>query len=395
MPGHIEVCKFPEKGLRDKVFDLLNELSGCEPELGDQRSLGPMMSAPLPVSLKAHMVFLRRNLNDPHWFRVSADLLHETVAMLGDLLGNPEAQGVSTYGGSESNLTALYALREAGYESVIVPRSAHTSVFKACRVLRMRIFVADVDEELRVVPESVRAIVRETKDNSAILLTAGNTETGVIDDVRAVHDLVPDTPILVDAAFGGLIAPFIRGTRKLPDFDFSIDSVVALSLDGHKTGLTPIPSGILLFGMEDLYNNVVFESEYMGSEKQLSLLWTRTAASVASLWASIKYLGREGFEKIYGECMRIADYAYERLLSEGFSPTRPELPLICIRHYELSGIELLWRLRKIGWYVYSCPSLGGVKITIMPHVTKEIIDAFIDDLVRIAKDIRSSTTLNN
>jgi len=388
---YIEARKFPARGLGEKVFELLDELSEREPELGDHRSLGPMMSAPLPVSLKAHMVFLRRNLNDLHWFRVSADLLHETVTMLGDLLGNPEARGISTYGGSESNLTALYALREAGYENVVVPRSAHTSVFKACRVLRMRIFVADVDEELRVVPESVRAVVREAEGNSVILLTAGNTETGVIDDVRAVHDLVPDAPIFVDAAFGGLIAPFITGLRKLPDFDFRIDGVVALSLDGHKAGLTPIPSGMLLFGREDLYDNVVFESEYMGSEKQLSLLWTRTAASVASLWASIKYLGREGFEKTYSECIRIADYAYERLLSEGFNPTRPELPLMCIRHDELPGIELLWRLRKMGWYVYSCPSLGGIKITIMPHITKEVIDAFIDDLVRVARDIKASS----
>jgi len=394
LPGRMEARKFPARGLGEKVLELLEELSKREPELGDQRSLGPMMSAPLPVSLKAHTVFLRRNLNDLHWFRVSADLLHETVAMLGDLLGNPEAQGVSTYGGSESNLTALYALREAGYESVIVPRSAHASVFKACRVLRMRIFVADVDEELRVVPESVRTVARETKENSVILLTAGNTETGVVDNVRAVHDLVPDAPIFVDAAFGGLIVPFVKGVRKLPDFDFRIGGVVALSLDGHKAGLTPIPSGMLLFGREDLYDNVVFESEYMGSEKQLSLLWTRTAASVASLWASIKYLGREGFEKIYGECVRMADYAYERLLSEGFNPTKPELPLMCIRHDELPGIELLWRLRKIGWYVYSCPSLGGVKITIMPHVTREIIDSFIDDLVRIAKDIRQSALGN-
>jgi len=382
----VEACGFPARGLREKVYELLDELSRNEPELGDKRSLGPMMSAPLPASLRAHIAFLRRNLNDPHWFRVSADLLHETTAMLGDLLGNREAQGVPTYGGSESNLTALYALREAGYENLIVPRSAHASVFKACRVLRMRIFIAKVNDELRVIPESVRLIAREAGGGSAILLTAGNTETGVIDDVRAVHDLVPDAPIFVDAAFGGLIAPFIASLRKLPSFDFSVDGVVALSLDGHKAGLTPIPSGMLLFGSEDLYNNVVFESEYMGSEKQLSLLWTRTAASVASLWASIKYLGREGFEKIYCECVKVADYAYDRLLSEGFNPTQPELPLLCIRHEELPGIELLWKLRKMGWYVYSCPSLGGIKITIMPHITKEVIDSFIDDLVKVVKE---------
>ncbi len=379
--------EFPKKGVGvSKLLKIIDELSASEPELGDWRSLGPMMSAPDPVALYAFIKFIRHNLNDPAWFKVSAKLLDETVSMLGSLLHfKGRAWGIPTYGGSESNLSALYAVRELGYDTLVTPRSAHASVFKACRVLRMRVVTVDVDSELRALPDSIAKAVRNVGDRAAILLTAGNTETGVIDRAREVYELVPDTPIVVDAAFGGLIAPFLEdeGT-PLPQFDFRVPSVVAVGVDGHKAGLTPIPSGMVILKKE-LYEKLTFSGDYMGRQKQLTLLWTRTAASVASLWASIKRHGFNGFAEIYRECLKLTWRAYRELTGLGFSVNRPELPILCFKHECVDSADLYRFLRGRGWYVYRCPSLGGVKITLMPHVTQDIVSEFIDDVREFVK----------
>ncbi len=378
------LMEFPEEGSKESdILEALDELSLSEPELGDCRSLGPMMSAPDPIALYAFIKFIRHNLNDPAWFKVSARLLDETVSMLGSLLHfRGRARGIPTYGGSESNLSALYALRELGYDILITTSSAHASVFKACKVLRMKAIITEVDEDLRAKPEEIARAAERVGGKVAVLLTAGNTETGVIDNVREVYDAVPDIPIVVDAAFGGLIAPFLEET--LPPFDFRIPSVVAVGVDGHKAGLTPIPSGMVILRRE-LYEKLTFSGDYMGRQKQLSLLWTRTAASVASLWASIKRHGFKGFARIYRRCLSLARSAYQELTDLGFSVNKPELPILCFRHERVRSADLYGFLRSRGWYVYRCPSLDGVKITVMPHVTQDVINEFISDIREFLK----------
>ncbi len=379
--------KIPEVGLGNEVMKIIDELSEAEPELGDPKSLGPMMSRPIKSSLYAFIKFLTRNLNDVEHFRVSGLILESLTRMLGNLLHEENAHGLPTYGGSESNLTSLYIAREMGFKYAIVPKSAHLSVIKSCRILGLKVIRAEVDRDLRVIPESVARASRKVKE-SVIVLTAGNTETGVIDNVKEVSELVPDKPIIVDAAFGGLIAPFIK--NELPVFDFRVDNVVALGVDGHKAGLTPIPSGMLLIRGDEAYAKVVFKGMYLHSRKQIGLLWTRTAASVASLWASLVSLGKEGFRRIYSECMQLTNMLWEKLVSYGFEPTKPELPILCIRCRDVRGENLLKGLRRLGWYVYLCPSLNGVKVTIMPHVTKDTIEEFIEDLIKVSRRLTAT-----
>lgn len=381
------MTRIPEKGLREKVADLLSKLSKEEPRLGCRKSIGPMMPKPNPFSLKAFIEFIDRNLNDLSWFRVSAKLSEEAIQMLNSLLGNPGGKGIITYGGSESNLTSLYIARELGAKTVITSSSAHTSVFKAAKILNLNVVKAGTDQDLRVMPDEIAKLANEV-DNPVIVLTAGNTETGGVDDVEAVSELVPDVPIIIDGAFGGVMIPFLRLKGwELPKADFTVNSVISVSIDGHKTLMTPIPSGALLLRDEKLMEIISFPSNYLSSGLQYGLLWTRTAGSAAALWASLKYYGMDGLAELFDDMMRNALYARELLLDLGFKVSNPDLPILCFRHPHISTGELRESMLKKGWYLYLCPSLSGMKITFMPHVTRDVVNDLIEDLSSVMREM--------
>ncbi len=383
----MELRELPERGLGNKVTEIIEELSRNEPRLGSPKSLGPMMSEPSEAALKAFLEFLNRNLNDPEFFRISARISHEVISMVNTLLHNPGGSGMITYGGSESNLTALYIAREMGRKVVLTPRTAHLSVVKSAKLLGMELIKVGLDEDFRVSLTDLKAKLKEVSDSEAVVfLNAGNTEFGRVDNARAVYEEFPDIPIIVDAAFGGFVIPFLnRLGYSLPTADFRVPSVIAMSVDGHKTGYTPIPSGALLLRDESLLNYVSFPSPYLHSDRQVGILWTRTAASAASLWASLLYYGIDGFTKIVGECMRNSIELYRSLLELGFQAVKPELPIVCFKHQKMKHDYLLRELRRRGWYVYSCPTYGGIKVTVMKHVTKEVVEEFLETLEEITK----------
>ncbi len=381
----MELKYFPKVGIGDRVMDIIDTLDSVEPKLGDIKSLGPMMSKPLRASLYAFIKFIERNINEYTYFTISKLLSKEVIKSLQEILNNkPSAPGIITYGGSESNLTALYVMRELGYDTVITPRNVHRSVTKAARVLKLRIILTDVDESNRA---SITDIVRASKElertgkRAFVVLTAGNTETGVIDDAKYLYDELPDIEVIIDAAFGGLITPFMSNP-ELPIYDFRVSSVKCIGVDGHKMGLTPVPSGALLFRSDEYLLPITFKAKYfLKQNKQYSLLWTRTSASAAALWASINYLGYEGFKNIVDNLLKLTYYLYEELLSLGCTVIKPELPIICfsLGNKKLNNKAIEYLFSK-GWHLYRCPFINGLKVTIMPHINKWVLQDFVDDI---------------
>ncbi len=379
--------EIPEKGLGSRITEEISKLALQERRLGCGKSLGPMMSEPLTASLKAFLKFIDRNLNDPDEFPITSRLAKEALCMLNNLLGNRGGSGIITYGGSESNLTALFIVREAGFKTLVTSTSAHPSVFKAAKVLGIKLHLVGTDSCLRINAEEAASAVKE-EDKAALLLTAGNTETGCVDDVQMVSDLVPESPIVIDGAFGGVILPFLREaglTNKKADF--TIPSVISVSVDGHKSLLTPIPSGALLLRNEEWLKHISFESRYLSSKKQVGLLWTRTGGSAASLWASLMYFGKEGLSRLFTSMLHRTLKLYESVLELGLNAIKPELPILCLWKEGTSPNKLLQFLEKRGWYLYRCPTLRGLRVTVLPHVTDDVINAFLTDLEDASRSI--------
>jgi glutamate decarboxylase len=107
----------------------------------------------------------------------------------------------------------------------------------------------DIEEKLvpcsetRYVIDPIQAVDLVDENTIGICAILGTTYTGQYEDVKAINDLLVfkglDTPIHVDAASGGFVAPFIKPNLE---WDFQLSNVVSINVSGHKYGLVSEPS---------------------------------------------------------------------------------------------------------------------------------------------------------
>ncbi len=373
-----------------EIFEYLQNIrKGDKPY---SRALCSMCTLPHPIAIKAHQLFIETNLGDPGLFQGTAMLERKLVEMLGSLLGKSDASGYITTGGTESNIQALRAFRNLSKQknpNVVVPSSAHFSFDKAANLLNIEIRKAALDSKLRVDIEAVRKLI--DKNTIALVGVAGTTEFGQIDPVKELAELAVEKDLFlhVDAAFGGLVIPFLE---KRYDFDFSIEGVSSITVDPHKMGMSTIPSGCLLFRNQESLRALEIATPYLLAKKQYSLTGTRTGATVAGAYAVLKHLGKSGLSKIVRRCV-----ASTRRFTAEISnfkigkryPARPIIEpvmnLVVIKVPNIGGV--VQRLYTMNWYVSVTREPVGMRLVIMPHVTDEILQEFTRDLKKVLEDI--------
>jgi tyrosine decarboxylase/aspartate 1-decarboxylase len=386
------------------VFDQLDENGVNEQEIfeyfqyirkGDKpysRALCSMCTPPHPIAIKAHQLFIETNLGDPGLFQGTAMLERRLIEMLGSLLGKSDAVGYITTGGTESNIQALRAFRNLSKQknpNVIVPSSAHFSFDKAANVLNIEIRKAALDSKLRVNIEAIRKLI--DKNTIALVGVAGTTEFGQIDPIKELAELAIEKDLFlhVDAAFGGLVIPFLE---EHYDFDFSIEGVSSITVDPHKMGMSTIPSGCLLFRDQESLRALEIATPYLLAKKQHSLTGTRTGATVASAYAVLKHLGKNGLGKIVRRCIAstrkfTAEISNFRL-GERYPAKpiiEPVMNLVVVKVPNIGGV--IQRLYSLNWYVSVTRDPVGMRLVIMPHVTDEVLQEFTQDLKKVLEDI--------
>lgn len=74
-----------------------------------------------------------------------------------------------------------------------------------------------------------------------------------------------DTPIHVDAASGGFIAPFLYPELE---WDFRLPLVKSINVSGHKYGLVYAGIGWVIWrNKEDLPDELIFHINYLGADQ--------------------------------------------------------------------------------------------------------------------------------
>ena len=130
----------------------------------------------------------------------------------------------------------------------------------------------------------------------------------------------------VDSCLGGFILPFAREfDSTIPEFDFSVSSVRSISIDLHKYAYSAKGISALMLRDETHadYNRTSFDDWPGGLYSTPNLSGSRSGGAIASAWAVIIYLGRDGYRKIVQD-------------------------LIQLRKRFLSGIDAIAGLRVIG-----------------------------------------------
>jgi tyrosine decarboxylase/aspartate 1-decarboxylase len=335
--------------------------------------LSSMCTIPHSVAVRAHCMFMETNLGDPGLFPGTMSLEKLLVRRFGSLFHAPEAGGYATTGGTESNIQALRLARALRHDipdpNVVVPESAHFSFKKACDILGLTMRRTPLKKDYRMDADAAAGLV----DNNTIALVgvAGTTEYGMVDPIADLakiarqHDLF----LHVDAAFGGMVIPF------LPDpvpFDFSLPGVTSIAVDPHKMGMSTIPCGCLLTREPDLLNTLNIDTPYLTVKQEYTLAGTRPGAPVAGALAVMDYLGFEGMKAVVTGCMKNT-----RRLSAGLETLgipRAASPDVNVATFacDKARISGPW---KVSW---TCRK--HLRIVCMPHVTLDRIEAFLKDI---------------
>ncbi|MBA1342475.1 MAG: L-tyrosine/L-aspartate decarboxylase [ANME-2 cluster archaeon] len=370
-------------GMDEKTIgSILNDLKSKDTPY--ERVLSSMCTYPHPVAVAAHQQFIETNLGDPGLFAGTADLEHEVVRMMGTLFGNPDAHGYITTGGTESNIQAIHAIKTARKirePNIIVPASAHFSFDKVADILGIEVRKADLDPEFRADISSVEDLI----DGNTIGLVgiAGTTEFGQIDPIRELSDLALSKNIFlhVDAAFGGFVIPFL--TEKY-EFDFTLPGVTSIGADPHKMGFATIPSGGLLFQDSSYLDRLSVDTPYLTVNSQQTLSGTRSGASAASAYAVFKHLGRTGYERIVQRCMELTYELVARARESGVEPLiNPVTNVLVLDVPDADSVRSV--LKKRGWDVSITRDPRALRLVIMPHLTRENLNLFADDLADVVK----------
>lgn len=386
-----------KKGItKQEISEKLKEFKREDMTYKSGRILGSMCTCPHEVGIGAYYMFLESNLGDSGLFKGTRKMEKEVIQMLGELLGKKDICGHIITGGTEANIMAMRAARNSsnvGNPEIIVPKSAHFSFKKAADMLCLKIREAELDENYCIDVNSVKELISDK--TVAVVGVAGTTELGVIDPIEELSKLCNEKNIYlhVDAAFGGFSIPFLKyAGYDLPKFDFSLEGVCSITIDPHKMGLAPIPTGGILFRDRSYLESISTETPYLTDKEQFTIVGTRMGASTAATWALLKYFGKEGYAEVAKGCMEVTKYLADAIEKSGFKLiTKPQLNIVAFKSDEMEIDKIVNELDKKGWAVSVSSYPKAIRIVVMPHVKLKHVEEFIDDL----SEIHTKHTLEN
>ena len=262
---------------------------------------------------------------------MAADMLHADAVK--DLNPQDTVCGTVTSGGSESIMMAMKVYRERALSEknitkpeIIMPNTAHPAFDKSGDYFGIKMVHIPVSEpDFRVDPQAVAAAINE--NTAAIVGSAGNYPYGVIDPLEELSEIAlkHDVGFHVDGCLGGFILPWIEKLGyDIPLFDFRLPGLTSMSADTHKYGYGLKGTSVVLFRNNRLRRYQYFNTPDWpgGMYASPTGAGSRSGGLTAATWASLLYLGQEGYLEAARAIMTVSDD-----LIKGIK-TIPELILI-------------------------------------------------------------------
>ncbi|MFX0009465.1 MAG: tyrosine decarboxylase MfnA [Candidatus Hermodarchaeota archaeon] len=388
-----------ENGISEKeILNLLEKKLEKDYDYNSGSILGSMCTEPLELGKQIYLKYISKNLGDPGLFSGTMQLEEEIISELGELYGAKDIVGTFTTGGSEANLIAMRIAKKLRPDiknpEVIVPLSSPVSFDKAADLMNINLRKVKLKPDFQLDLDHFSSLINN--NTCGVVGVAGTTSLGLIDPIEKIAKLIENRNIFfhVDAAFGGFVLPFLKLLGKtIPPWDFSVKEVDSITADPHKMGLNVIPSGGLFLRDKAILEKTGFEIPYLagGNFKHFHIVGTRPGGPVIAFWAILRFLGINGFKKIISKCMDNTQYLAKRIYEiKGLRlSTEPIMNVVGITTEK--GIDICdfdSELRKKGWMLGKFKDFNLIRAVLMPHITKQHLIKFTEDLEVIAKKLK-------
>ncbi len=243
---------------------------------------------------------------------MALDLMHA------DAVTDTTPAGLVTTGGTGSILHAVRAYREHAAQhrgiarpNFVKPETGHPAFDKSCQLLGIELRTVPVDPDTTLaVPDAMAERIDE--DTIAIMGSACNYGYGTIDPIAELGQLALERGVglHVDGCLGGFLLPFGEELGyDVPPFDFRVPGVTSISADTHKYGYAFKGSSTVLFRDQALRDAQYFHLVGWSGGKYMSpgIEGSRSGGLLASTWASMVQLGREGYRQHAREIFSTAE----------------------------------------------------------------------------------------
>lgn len=300
----------------------------------------------------------------------------EVLAFFANLWGinSKSIWGYVTSAGTEGNMQGLYVGREAltsfGECVFYTSKESHYSLFKIARILRLDQCVINTQPngEMDYADFEQKLCANITKP-ALVNANLGTTMKGAIDDTAKIHSILQkykkqkekqDFYIHADGALMGFIIPFIQKDLIFKKY------INSISISGHKFLGIKFPCGIFL--MENKFLSLIKQDiEYIASS-DCTISGSRNGHAPLFFKHIITKKGVKGFKEDIDGCIALADYLVQRI------PFGWKNPLSVTVVFPRPSDHLIHK-----WQLATQGNISHV--VVMPHVTKEKLDAFIHDYI--------------
>ncbi|MGK5532700.1 pyridoxal phosphate-dependent decarboxylase family protein [Streptomyces sp. URMC 129] len=438
--------EFDAPGGEDALHRLTELLAHGSADPADPSCAAHLHCPPLAVAVAADLAVAALNPSQDSWDQAPAATSLETLLLeeLAQIVGyDPaDAAGVLTSGGTESNLMGLMLARDrvlgratgqrvelsgvpgprpggaAPRPRIFASAAAHFSVRRAAALLGLgedAVVTVPTDRTLRMDPaalaDALDAAVARGELPVAVVATAGTTDTGAVDPLRACAALAArhGAWLHVDAAYGG---GALLSDRLAPLLD-GIELADSVSLDWHKLGWQPVAAGVFLVRRAETYASLARRAVYLNPADDeeagypsllgLSLRTTRRADAF-KIAVTLRTLGRAGLGRLVDACHDLARSAAdavrahprlephcEPVLTALLFRYLPEDPGLADRPGEIDALNARLRrtLLREGRAVVGRTELPGdgpgrvrLKLTLLnPHTTPADVQRLLETVV--------------
>ncbi|XP_048228048.1 glutamate decarboxylase isoform X2 [Ricinus communis] len=258
------------------------------------------------------------------------------------------------------------------------------------------------------VMDPVKAVEMVDENTICIAAILGSTLTGEFEDVKLLSELLTkrneetgwNTPIHVDAASGGFIAPFVYPDLE---WDFRLPLVKSINVSGHKYGLVYAGVGWVVWRTkEDLPEELIFHINYLGSDQPtFTLNFSKGSSQIIAQYYQFIRLGFEGYKEIIENCMDNA-----RALKQGLQKTGRfdivskdvGVPLVAFSLKDSSKynvFQLSESLRRFGWIIpaYTMPAdaqhIAVLRVVVREDFSRGLAERLVKHIEQVLEEMES------